>query len=90
MTALKAAAEAEVAAVDMEVETVNATDAEMLVTFLGIAQITVEEMTTNPIIVNRWKFYSGPPVSRCHVIPQIGGLFHPSLLCRISHHELVY
>jgi len=60
VTALKVAAEAEVAA-DTEVVTVNATDAEMLATFLGIAQIIVEEITTmKPTIVNRTKFFLDP------------------------------
>jgi len=52
VTALMAAAEAEVAAADMEVETVNVTDAEMSATFLGIARIpnvvAAVEMTMRP------------------------------------------
>jgi hypothetical protein len=62
VTAPMAAVEAEVVAADMEVEIVNVTDAEMLATFLGIVRtIVVEITTTKPTIVNRSKFYSGPP-----------------------------
>jgi hypothetical protein len=71
-----AAVEAEVVAADMEVEIVNVTDAEMLATFLEIVRTIAEGITTTkPTIVNRSKFFSGPPVSRCHVIPLIGGFF---------------
>lgn len=56
-TALTVAAEAEVVVVDMEVATGNATVAEMLATFLEIAQILIvaEKTMTKPTIVNKPK-----------------------------------